>query len=308
MAYLFQSNAVFFICVVFFLGLLVGSFLNVVIYRLPIMLDIEWHKGCSVCEKLRVIKSQKSECHDFGCSVCQTLQECEAFSERKFNLFMPRSACPKCNEPVRAWQNIPIFSYLFLRGKCFYCKNPISIRYPLIELLTGVLFAIIAWYFGYGLQTLFGVVFTAMLISMFFIDADTQLLPDKLTLPLLWLGLLASIIGNGVFISPNEAILGAMVGYLSLWSIYWLFKLLTGKEGMGYGDFKLLAALGAWLGVAPLLVVVLFSSITGLIFAIIIRLGWSKPLSFGPYLACAGWLTLLYGKDILGWMYPGVSF
>ena len=290
MAYLFQSNAVFFVCVVFFLGLLVGSFLNVVIYRLPIMLENMWR---AECQAVMAVDAEEGT---------------ELSVIPKFNLFIPQSACPKCNEPVRAWQNVPVISYLLLRGKCFYCKNPISIRYPLVELLTGILFAVVAWHFGYGLQTLFGVFFTALLVSMAFIDADTQLLPDKLTLPLLWLGLVASIIDSGIFVSPEKAILGAAVGYLSLWSIYWLFKLLTGKEGMGYGDFKLLAALGAWFGPAPLLVVILLSAVTGLVFAVITRLGKGKPMPFGPYLACAGWLTFLYGNDILQWMYPGVSF
>ena len=307
MAYLFQSNAVFFVCVVFFLGLLVGSFLNVVIYRLPIMLDIESQQDCSICEKLRVIISSKqSKCED--CSICNVIQENEELSQKKFNLFVPRSACPKCNEPVRMWQNIPVFSFLLLKGKCFYCKNPISIRYPLVELLTGIMFAVIAWYFGYGLQTLFGILFTALLISITFIDADTKWLPDILSLSLLWLGLLASILGKGVFVSPDQAILGAIVGYLSLWSISTLFLLITGRVGMGGGDMKLLAAFGAWLGVAPLLVVVLLSSVTGLLYAVIIRLGLGRQMPFGPYLACAGWLTLLYGKDILQWMYPGMAF
>ena len=290
MAYLFQSNAVFFVCVVFFLGLLVGSFLNVVIYRLPIMLENMWR---AECQAVMAVDAEEGT---------------ELSVIPKFNLFIPQSACPKCNEPVRAWQNVPVISYLLLRGKCFYCKNPISIRYPLVELLTGILFAVVAWHFGYGLQTFFGVFFTALLVSMAFIDADTQLLPDKLTLPLLWLGLVASIIDSGIFVPPEKAILGAAVGYLSLWSIYWLFKLLTGKEGMGYGDFKLLAALGAWFGPAPLLVVILLSAVTGLVFAVITRLGKGNPMPFGPYLACAGWLTFLYGNDILQWMYPGVSF
>ena len=287
MVYIFQDNAVLFLCVVFILGLLVGSFLNVVIYRLPIMMENAWNHEC----KIQLVIPQEEE------EVPQ-----------KFNLVVPPSACPKCHEHVRAWQNIPVLSYLCLRGKCFYCKTPISIRYPLVELLTGLLFLAVAWHFGVGLQTLFGLGFTALLVGMAFIDADTQLLPDNLTLPLLWLGLLASLFGRGIFVSPEQAIIGAMIGYLSLWSVYWLFKLITHKEGMGYGDFKLLAALGAWLGAAPLLVVIILSAMVGLVFALISRLKKGQPMPFGPYLACAGWITFLYGSNILAWMYPGVQF
>lgn len=283
----FQDNATWFFSVVFLFGLLVGSFLNVVIYRLPIMLDTSWRYECKI---LLDVDTDKTD------------------ERTKFNLVVPPSACPKCHEHVRAWQNIPVLSYVFLRGKCFYCKNPISIRYPLVELLTGVLFLTVAWHFGLSFQTLFGVVFTAMLVAMTFIDADTQLLPDNMTLSLLWLGLLASLLNGGLFVSPEKAIVGAMIGYLSLWSVYWLFKLVTGKEGMGYGDFKLLGALGAWLGAQPLLVVILMSAGLGLLYAIISRLGKEKPMPFGPYLACAGWITFLYGNEILAWMYPGVQF
>ncbi len=287
MVYIFQDNAVLFLCVVFILGLLVGSFLNVVIYRLPVIMENTWNHQCKI--QLAITREEEE-------------------LPQKFNLVVPPSACPKCHEHVRAWQNIPVLSYLCLRGKCFYCKTPISIRYPLVELLTGLLFLAVAWHFGAGLQTLFGLGFTALLVGMAFIDADTQLLPDNLTLPLLWLGLLASLFGRGVFVSPEQAIVGAIIGYLSLWSVYWLFKLITHKEGMGYGDFKLLAALGAWLGAAPLLVVIILSAIAGLIFALISRLKKGQPMPFGPYLACAGWITFLYGTDILAWMYPGVQF
>ena len=286
-----EQNAGIFICVLFFLGLLVGSFLNVVVYRLPIMLDRMWRSGC---EELLSNKE------DGTFSAKET---------EPFNLFFPPSACPNCKTPIKAWQNIPLVSYfILLRGKCHHCKYPISMRYPLVELLTGCLFAAVAWRFGYGYQAAAGCIFTAFLVAMTFIDADTQLLPDTLTLPLLWLGLLLSCLfsGHGLFVTPVQAIVGAAIGYLSLWSIYWLFKLLTKREGMGYGDFKLLAALGAWLGAPALLIVVLISSVAGLLYALLSSMGLGKKMPYGPYLAVGGWIALLFGRLILNWMYPGV--
>jgi leader peptidase (prepilin peptidase)/N-methyltransferase len=258
-------------------GLMIGSFLNVVIHRLPKMMQRE---------------SDNYVAHESGKSLPHT---------DRYNLMVPRSACPQCNHQITALENIPVISYLFLRGKCIECKTPISARYPIVELFTGVLSAFLVWRFGTGLAGLATLVFAYLLIAMTFIDIDTQLLPDDLTFLLLWCGLLVNI--NGTFVSLNEAVIGAAAGYLCLWAVYWLFKLATGKEGMGYGDFKLLAALGAWLGWKMLPVIVLLSSLVGaavgislIVFA---KRGRDIPIPFGPYLATAGMLTLLYGNAIV---------
>ena len=258
-------------------GLLIGSFLNVVIHRLPKMMQRE--------------------------SDNYVAQECSKplpHSDR-YNLTVPRSACPHCGHRITALENIPVLSYLFLRGKCAACKAPISPRYPIIEFITGALSAILIWHFGSGLAGLATLVFAYLLIAMTFIDADTQLLPDDLTLPLLWCGLLINL--NGTFVPLKDAVIGAAAGYLSLWSVYWLFKLTTGKEGMGYGDFKLLAALGAWLGWIMLPVIILLSSIVGALVGISLivfaKHGRSNPIPFGPYLAAAGMIALLYGQTIV---------
>lgn len=217
-----------------------------------------------------------------------------------YNLVVPRSACPHCGHQITALENIPVFSYLFLRGKCIKCKAPISVRYPIVELLTGMLSAVLVWRFGSDFTGMTTLLFAYLLIAMTFIDADTQLLPDDLTLLLLWCGLLVN--WNGSFVPLDEAVIGAAAGYLSLWSVYWLFKLATGKEGMGYGDFKLLAALGAWLGWKMLPVIVLLSSVVGAVIGIVLilfaRHGRNNPIPFGPYLAAAGMIALLYGKQI----------
>lgn len=263
-------------------GLLIGSFLNVVIHRIPKMMQRE---------------SDNYVAHESGKPLPH---------EDRYDLVVPRSACPQCGHQITAIENIPVFSYAFLRGKCIACKTHISIRYPIVELLTGVLSALLIWHFGSGLLGLATLVFTYLLIAMTFIDADTQLLPDDLTLPLLWLGLLINL--NGAFVPLEEAVMGAAAGYLSLWSIYWLFKLVTGKEGMGYGDFKLLAALGAWLGWKMLPVIILLSSLVGAVVGIALivlaKRGRDIPIPFGPYLAAAGLLTLFYGKP-LAQMYLG---
>lgn len=257
-------------------GLLIGSFLNVVIHRLPIMMQRE-------SDNYVAQESGKPLPH----------------SDR-YNLTVPRSACPHCGHRITALENIPILSYLFLRGKCAGCKAGISVRYPIIEFITGVLSAILIWHFGSGLAGLATLVFAYLLIAMTFIDADTQLLPDDLTLPLLWCGLLVNL--NGTFVPLKDAVIGAAAGYLSLWSIYWVFKLTTGKEGMGYGDFKLLAALGAWLGWIMLPVIILLSSLVGAVVGIALivfaRHGRNNPIPFGPYLAGAGIIALLFGKSI----------
>jgi leader peptidase (prepilin peptidase)/N-methyltransferase len=257
-------------------GLLIGSFLNVVIHRIPKMMQRE---------------SDNYVASESG----QPLPH-----EDRYNLVVPRSACPQCGHQITALQNIPVVSYLALGGKCSACKTPISARYPIIELLSGLLSAFLIWHFGSGLLGLSTLLFTYLLIALTFIDADTQLLPDDLTLSLLWLGLLLNL--NATFVPLHEAVIGAAAGYLTLWSIYWLFKLLTGKEGMGYGDFKLLAALGAWLGWKMLPVIILLSSLVGAVVGIALivlaKRGRDIPIPFGPYLAAAGMIALVYGKSL----------
>jgi len=256
------------------LGLLIGSFLNVVIYRLPKMMQRE---------------SDNYVAHESGK---------ELPHPERYNLILPRSACPHCGHQITALENIPVISYLVIDGKCTSCKAPISKRYPIIEAITGALSAFMIWHFGSGLAGLGAMVFVWFLVAMTFIDADTQLLPDDLTLPLLWGGLLLNIFST--FTSLESAVIGAAAGYLSLWAVYWLFKLATGKEGMGYGDFKLLAALGAWMGWSMLPLIILLSSAVGAIIGISMialgKLGKGKPIPFGPYLAIAGLIALIWGK------------
>lgn len=258
------------------LGLLIGSFLNVVIHRLPKMMQRE-------SDNYVASESGKPLPH-----------------EDRYNLMVPRSACPQCGHKITALENIPVLSYAVLSGKCSACKTPISMRYPIIELLTGALSAVLIWHFGTGLAGLGTLLFVWLLIAMTFIDADTQLLPDDLTLSLLWLGLLINL--NGTFVPLPEAVIGAAAGYISLWAVYWLFKLTTGKEGMGYGDFKLLAALGAWLGWKMLPVIILLSSavgaVVGIALIVLARRGRDIPIPFGPYLAAAGLIALLYGTRL----------
>ena len=219
-----------------------------------------------------------------------------------YNLILPHSHCPKCNTEIKPWQNIPVISYLLLRGRCGNCKEPISLRYPAIELLTAGLSMLVAWQMGFGLATAGMLVLTWALVCLSMIDADTQLLPDIIVLPLLWLGLILN--SFGVYTDLNTALWGAVAGYLSLWSVYWLFKLVTGKEGMGYGDFKLLAMLGAWGGWQVLPLTILLSSLVGAILGLIILKARgannSTPLPFGPYLAIAGWIALIWGETITG--------
>ena len=257
-------------------GLLFGSFLNVLIYRLPKMMQREWD-------------------NDFA-----EAQDKPPVHTDRFNLMVPRSACPHCGHQITALENIPVISWLTLRGKCSACKAPISARYPMVELLTGLLTALMVWQLGSGWAGMASICFLYALIAMTFIDADTQLLPDDLTYPLLWAGLLVNL--NGTFVPLHDAVIGAAVGYLALWSIYWLFKLATGKEGMGYGDFKLLAALGAWLGWTMLPTIILLSSVVGALVGIglivFARHGRNNPIPFGPYLAAAGLIAMLFGKPI----------
>ncbi len=256
------------------LGLLIGSFLNVVIYRLPLMMERSWRREA---RQLLALPA-------------------EAADEARFNLLTPPSACPHCQAPVRPWQNIPVLSFLLLGGRCRSCKTPISWRYPAVELLTGMAFAVVVWRFGWNETAWMGCVLTAVLLALTFIDADTQLLPDQLTLPLIWLGLLFNLwLG---FVPLSQAVLGAVIGYMSLWSLFWLFKLITGKDGMGYGDFKLLAALGAWLGVTTLPVIILMAAIVGIIASIALKVARGQPMAFGPALAIAGWVVFVANEPI----------
>ena len=263
-------------------GLLVGSFLNVVIYRLPIILNRQWRAQAE-----EYLADQNNPATD--------VEDKPASETPKFNLVVPRSACPHCGATVTALQNIPVLSYVFLRGKCASCKGKISPRYPLIELLTGATFAYSAYVFGPDALLLGALLFTGLLIAMSGIDLDHKLLPDQLTYVLLWSGLLFNLIGG--FTNLSDAVIGAIAGYVSLWSVYWLFKLATGKEGMGYGDFKLFAALGAWLGWQMLPLIIILSAVSGLIIgggAILLRKA-DKQIPFGPYLAIAGWLAMFFG-------------
>jgi leader peptidase (prepilin peptidase) / N-methyltransferase len=289
------ASPTFFIIAVLLLGLLVGSFLNVVIYRVPVMLEREWREQCAELARGSTAATEREK-------------EPAAPAAPRFNLVVPRSTCPKCKAPITALQNIPVISYLFLRGRCASCGTPISARYPLIEALTGVLSALVAWKFGYGAPALAALVLTWFLIALTFIDVDTQLLPDSMTLPLVWLGLAASAFlpANPQATLPvglHDSLVGAMAGYLSLWSIYHLFKLLTGKEGMGYGDFKLLAALGAFLGWRMLLPTVLGAAAVGAVVGIVVLSvqgkGRSVPIAFGPFLSASGWLMMMWGHELL---------
>jgi leader peptidase (prepilin peptidase)/N-methyltransferase len=259
------------------LGLIVGSFLNVLIHRLPIMLDRDWTTQSRAM--LGLPPEPKGPA---------------------YNLLLPHSECPRCSHKIRAWENIPVLSYLMLRGKCAECRAKISLRYPLVELATGILSAFVVYHFGLSWQAGAFLLLTWGLLAMSLIDADHQLLPDVLVLPLLWLGLIVN--GQGLFTSLYDALWGAVAGYLSLWLVYWAFKLITGKEGMGYGDFKLLAMLGAWGGWQILPLTILLSSLVGAVLGVVMlkmrNAQTSTPIPFGPYLAIAGWIALLWGDQI----------
>ncbi|MEH8258586.1 A24 family peptidase [Aeromonas veronii] len=266
---------------VFLFSLMIGSFLNVVIHRLPIMLEREW----------------QAEYHSYFAP------DEEATAPECYNLMVPRSACPHCGHAITALENIPLLSWLWLKGRCRDCQAPISARYPLVELLTALLSVAVAMVITPGWGTLAALLLTWVLVALTFIDLDKMLLPDQLTLPLLWGGLLFNLAGG--FVPLADAVIGAMAGYLVLWSLYWAFKLLTGKEGMGYGDFKLLAALGAWLGWQALPIILLLSSLVGAVIGISLialqKHHQGKPIPFGPYLAIAGWIALLWGDTITRW-------
>jgi len=276
----FQSSPGLFYFSIIFIGLSVGSFLNVVAYRLPKMMERDW----------------KRECHEF-----LELERPPADEDQKrFNLATPASACPNCGHKLRAWENIPVISYIFLKARCSSCGTKISMQYPAVELITAVASLLAAYTFGVTTQTVAALFFTWALITLTLIDLKTQLLPDSITLPLLWLGILLSFFD--VFTDLTSSVIGVMAGYMILWSVYQLFKLLTGKEGMGFGDFKLLAALGAWAGYSYLPQIILVSSVVGSVFGIgmliIGKTRQQQPIPFGPYLAVAGWIALLWGETI----------
>ena len=265
--------------VVCVLGLVVGSFLNVVIYRVPVMLFKEWKEACD-----DILKDPPQN-----------------LPEGKFNLAVPHSRCPHCQAKIKPWQNVPVVSFLILKGACAGCGKKIAVRYPLVELFTGIASVLVLWMLGPTLQGVLALVLVWVLIALTMIDIDHQLLPDNLTLPLMWLGLLCNL--YGVYTDLPSAVIGAMAGYLSLWSVYWLFKLTTGKEGMGFGDFKLLAALGAWMGWQQLPVIIILSSFVGAAFGIagMIMAGKNKEwrIPFGPYLAIAGVIAFFWGDAII---------
>ncbi|KZN28909.1 hypothetical protein N480_09080 [Pseudoalteromonas luteoviolacea S2607] len=281
--HLMQQQSWFFLLTVGLVSLCIGSFLNVVIYRLPKMMEAEWRKECKI-----ILGNEESE---------------QPQSGPAFNLVTPRSTCPSCNTQIKVQHNIPVVSWLLLKGRCAYCSKAISVRYPLIEMLTAISSLWVAWHFDATLQALLYIVLTWALITLIFIDIDKMLLPDQITLPLLWLALLAAAMD--LTIAPVDAIFGAAAGYMSLWSVYWLFKLLTGKEGMGFGDFKLLAIFGALLGWQSIITIVLLSSLVGAIIGSVQLTVQGKdkatPIPFGPYLAIAGWLTLFYGTALKDW-------
>lgn len=274
-----EVNTVVGVVIFSILGLLIGSFLNVVIYRLPIMIQQQWEK-----------------------EVAESRNEAIEHSSA-FNLIKPDSTCPHCGHRIRAWENIPVISYIALGGRCSACKTPISSRYPTIELVTALISGLVALRFGVSLEMVGLVIFFWALIALTMIDIDHQLLPDSLTLSLLWLGLLLNL--NSLFISLDTAVIGAVAGYLSLWSVYWAFKLLTGKEGMGYGDFKLFAAFGAWFGWMALPLIILLSSLVGAVvgIAMIVILGRDRqiPIPFGPYLCGAALVYVFWGEAIMNW-------
>lgn len=286
MQLIFTQSPALFVTACFVLALLIGSFLNVVIYRLPIMMERDW----------------RAQCEEIAETPAADLPT------GRFDLVAPRSRCPDCGHLISTMQNIPVVSYLLLGGKCGHCEAPISRRYPVIELLTAVLTGIVAWRFGFGWEAMAAIGMTWTLIAISVIDLDHLIIPDSISLPLVWSGLFLSLFHDTVgaeilFIDPQAAIVGGLAGYLSLWSIYHLFRLLTGKEGMGYGDFKLLAALGAWLGWQMLPLIILLSALVGATIGITLivfkRQDRSVPIPFGPYLAAAGWIAMLYGPQII---------
>jgi leader peptidase (prepilin peptidase)/N-methyltransferase len=328
-AQLLQENPTLLIAIVVVLGLLVGSFLNVVIHRLPIIMERDWRRQCEDLDAVRadvsaispaagVESTRRDETTELAVQYAQAVTgtvtqvhstfATEPAAEPTFNLLTPRSRCPKCRATIHAWQNIPVISYLLLRGRCAGCGAHISLRYPLVELLSGILSGLVAWRFGLSWELTAALLFTWSLIALSGIDIDHQLLPDSITLPLLWLGLLVSLgshpqTGLSFPVDPRSSIIGAAAGYLSLWSVFHVFRMLTGKEGMGYGDFKLFAAFGAWFGWQVLLLIILVAAATGAVVGIALvllkRHGRDIPIPFGPYLAAAGWIALMWGPELI---------
>ena len=285
MAELFTQAPTVFIAAAFAFALIIGSFLNVIIYRLPLMMQRDWREQCDELSK----------------------EPAPDLPEGKFNIVVPRSRCPACGANIKAWQNIPVLSYLLLGAQCSNCQKSISVRYPLVETLTAILAAICAWHFGFGWEALMAIGLSCTLVAISLIDVDHQIIPDSIVIPLMWVGLAMSLFSplagaDTLFIPPQDAIVGALAGYLSLWSVYQLFKLVTGKEGMGYGDFKLLAALGAWLGWQALPTIILMSAVVGAVIGIVLIVFRGRdrqiPIPFGPYLAAAGWIAMLWGETI----------
>lgn len=283
---LLLESPLVFVATALLIALVVGSFLNVIIYRLPIMMQREWREQCDELASMTVSE----------------------LPEGRFDLIAPRSRCPSCGTQIRALQNIPLLSYLMLGGKCAQCGTAISKRYPIIEFITAFLSAIVAWRFGFGWEAAAAIGMTWALLAISVIDIDHQIIPDSISLPLLWIGLAMSLFhpldgANVLFIDPKASIIGAIAGYLSLWSVYHLFRIITGKEGMGYGDFKLIAALGAWLGWQMLPLIILLSAVVGAAVGIALiaikRHDRNIPIPFGPYLAAAGWIAMLYGQRIV---------
>ncbi|GIU03273.1 type 4 prepilin-like proteins leader peptide-processing enzyme [Shewanella sp. c952] len=292
---IFNQNPWLFVSLSFVFAAVIGSFLNVVVHRLPVMMKRDWQQECNhyLAEYKKNVFEQNEKL--LNASI-------DEFPE-KYNLVVPGSACPKCKTNIKPMHNLPIIGWLMLRGRCAACKNPISARYPIVELITGALVAFLAWHFGPTAEFVFSTILTFTLVVLTGIDLDEMLLPDQITLPLLWLGLILNL--SGTFVSMSDAIVGAAAGYLSLWSVFWAFKLLTGKEGMGYGDFKLLAVFGAWFGWQVLPLVILLSSLVGAIVGIGLiafkKLNQGNPIPFGPYIAAAGWIAMIWGESITQW-------
>ncbi len=290
-----SHNSWLFSAIAFVFAAVIGSFLNVVIHRFPVMMKREWQQECN---------QYLNEYHQaLIAPISNKLERAIDDYPQKYNLIVPGSACPKCKTNIKPWHNLPVIGWLMLRGKCASCRTAISARYPVIELLTGLAVAFLALHFGPTWQFALATLLTLVLIALTGIDLDEMLLPDQLTLPLLWLGLLINL--NSTFTSPTDALIGAAAGYMSLWSVFWVFKLLTGKEGMGYGDFKLLAVFGAWFGWQLLPLIILLSSIVGAVVGIMLiiskKINQGSPIPFGPYIALAGWIAMIWGNDINTW-------
>ncbi len=293
---LLDAQPILFTTLAFIFAAVIGSFLNVVIHRVPVMMKREWQQECNhYLEEYHPDRYKALGAKELNKPI-------DSFPE-KYNLLTPASACPECNSKIKPWHNIPILGWMMLQGKCANCSRKISARYPITECITGAAVAYLAWHFGPTFEFAMSGLLTFVLIALTGIDLDEMLLPDSLTLPLLWLGLTLNI--KGTFTSPESALTGAVAGYLSLWSVYWLFKILTGKEGMGYGDFKLMAVFGAWLGWQMLPLIILLSSLVGVIVGIAMIAAKKRhsdnPVPFGPYIAIAGWIAMLWGNDIVNW-------